>query len=72
MALYIATGQDSLVGTATEYGLDGPGIESPWGRRFPHPSRPALVPTQPPMQWVPGLYPEGKAAAVWRWPPTPI
>jgi hypothetical protein len=23
-------------------GLDGPGIESMWGRDFPHPSRPTL------------------------------
>jgi hypothetical protein len=49
-------GLDSSVGIATRYGLDGPGIESRWGRDFPHPSRPALGLTQPPIQWVPGLY----------------
>ena len=57
----------SVVGTAISYGLDGPGIESRWeGRDFPHPSRLALVPTQPPIQWVPGLFPGGKAAGAWR------
>ena len=45
---------DSLVGIATCYGLDGPGIESSWGRDFPHPSRPHPRPTKPPVQWVPG------------------
>jgi hypothetical protein len=40
---------------ATGYGLDGPGIESRWGRDFPHLSRPTLGPTQPPVQWVLGL-----------------
>jgi hypothetical protein len=50
-------GRDSSVGIATRYGLDGPGIESRWGRDFSQPSRPALRPTQPPIQWVPGLFP---------------
>jgi hypothetical protein len=39
----------------TDYGLDGPEVESRWGRDFLHISRPALGPTQPPVQWVPGL-----------------
>jgi hypothetical protein len=45
----------SSVGIATAYGLDGPGIESRWGRDFPHLSRPSPRPTQPPVRWVPGL-----------------
>ena len=48
-------GRDSSVGIATRYGLDGSGIKSRWGRDFPRPSRPALGPTQPLVQWVPGL-----------------
>jgi hypothetical protein len=64
-------GRDSSVGIATRYGLDCPEIESRWGRDFSHPSRPALGPTQPSIQWVPDLFPGGKAAGVWRWPLTP-
>jgi hypothetical protein len=48
-------GLGSSVGIATGYGLDGPGIESRWGRDFPHLSRLVLGPTQPPVQWVLGL-----------------
>jgi hypothetical protein len=40
----------SSVGIATAYWLDGPGIESRWERDFPHLCRPALMPTQPPVQ----------------------
>jgi hypothetical protein len=44
-----------IIGIATGYGLDGPGIESRWGVRFS-----ALVQAGPgahpaPVQWVPGL-----------------
>jgi hypothetical protein len=50
----LVTGQiadrNSSVGIATCYGLNGPGIESRWGRDFPQPSRPVLRPTQPPIQ----------------------
>ena len=41
-----------VVGIATGYVLDGPGIESRCGRDFPHLSRPALGPIQSPVQWV--------------------
>jgi hypothetical protein len=41
-------GWDTVVGRATGYGLDGLGIEYRRERDFPHPSRPALGPTQSP------------------------
>jgi hypothetical protein len=59
-------GRDISVGIATRYRLGGPGIASWCGPHLPHPSRPALGPTQPPVQWVPGLFPVGKAAGAWR------
>jgi hypothetical protein len=48
-------GPGSAFGIATGYGLDGPGIESQWGRDFLLLSKPALGLTQPPVQWVLGL-----------------
>jgi hypothetical protein len=36
---------DSVVGIATPYTLDGPGIESWWGQDLPHPLGLALGPT---------------------------
>ena len=47
-------GPGSSVGTAIDYGLDGPG-SNPGEDEIFRPSRPALGPTQPPIQWVPGL-----------------
>jgi hypothetical protein len=56
--ILIFVGRHSSVGIVTRYGLDGPGIESRWGGRdFLNPSRPALGPTQPPVQWGPGFFP---------------
>ena len=47
-------GLGSSVGIATDYGLDGPRIESRWGEIF-RLSRPALGRSQPPVQWVTDL-----------------
>ena len=44
------SGPDSVVSIANGYGLDCPEIESQCGRDFPHLPRPALGPTQPPVQ----------------------
>jgi hypothetical protein len=45
MCTYAQCGPGSVVGIATAYGVDGPGIESRWGRDFLHLSRPALRPS---------------------------
>ena len=51
---FFKCGPGSSVGIATDYGLDGPG-SNPGGDEIFRPSRPALGPTQPPVQWVPVL-----------------
>jgi len=63
-------GRDSAVGIATRYGLHGPGIESRWGGE--------IFRTRSDQPWGPPsllyngyrVFPGGKAAGAWRWPPT--
>jgi hypothetical protein len=62
--LYKTSGPDSSVGIATGYLLDGPEIESRWRIDLTHTFRPTLGSTQPPVQWVSGLY-WGKGAGAW-------
>jgi len=45
----LRTSLQTFTFVVTAYWLDGPGIESQWGRDFPHLSRPALRPTWPPV-----------------------
>ena len=65
MTIIIIMDWDILVGIATRYGLEGPGIETRWGQDFP------------PDQTDPGAHPDshamgtgslsrGKAAGAWR------
>ena len=58
--------RDSSVGIATRFELNSSGFELGRGGDIQHPSRPALRPTQPPIQWLPGPLPGGKAAGAWR------
>jgi hypothetical protein len=53
-------GPGSVVGIATAYGLDGPGIESRWRWDFPHLSRLALSPTRPPVHSGYLVFPRGE------------
>jgi hypothetical protein len=51
------SGRDVGVSIVTRYGLGGQGIESRWRQDLPHPTRTAMGPTQPLIQWVTGLLP---------------
>jgi hypothetical protein len=57
-------GRVSVVGIVNCYGLDGPEIESRWGRDSLHPSRQALGPIQPPVSrvsvFIPGVKQPGR------------
>jgi hypothetical protein len=59
---YYYGGRYSVVYVATSYGLGGTGIESRWETDFSRLFRPSLGLTQPPVQWVPGLFYGGKVA----------
>jgi hypothetical protein len=58
------------VDIATDYGLDGPGIESWWKREFSHTSKRSWGPPSPLYNRY-RVFPGGKAAGAWCWPPTP-
>ena len=64
----------SVVGIATSYGLEGPGIESRWGRHFPHPFWAALEPGQPPVNgyWAPFQGVKRPGCGVDHPPPTSV
>jgi hypothetical protein len=68
--LRVCLGAGYSVSIVTDYGLDGPGIESRWGEIFR---------TRPDQPWGPPsllyngywVFPRAKAAGAWCWPPTP-
>ena len=64
---------DSAVGIVTRHGLEGAGFKPRHGQDiFSSPkTRPAMVTTQRPIQWVPGFHSGGWAAEAWSWPPLP-
>jgi hypothetical protein len=67
---WLWVGRYSSVGIATFYQLDGLGFESRWGEIFRTcPERPRGPPSLLCSEY--RVFTGGKAAGVWRWPPTP-
>jgi hypothetical protein len=72
-AIYMS--RDSVVGIATDYGLDDRGVGVPVlvgsrifsSRRLPDQH---WGPAKPPIQWYRGFFHQGKAAGAWSWPLT--
>jgi hypothetical protein len=67
MGTEVFRSRDSAVGIETGYGLNdqGVGVKSPGAGKnfhFSMSSKPALGPTQPPIQWVPGVKRPGREA----------
>jgi len=52
-------GRDNSVGIAVPTGWTVRGSNPGEGPHIPHPSRPALGPTQPPIQWLPRFFSGG-------------
>jgi hypothetical protein len=55
---------NNVVCTAIFYRLDSPGIESPWRVQFSATVQTESGSAQPPVQWVEGLFPGGKAGGM--------
>ena len=64
--LYYYKGQDIVVRIVICYRLDYLGIESWWRPDMLYLSGLARRPTQPPVQWVSGLFPGGRAVGAWH------
>jgi hypothetical protein len=70
-SFFLFWSRDSVVGTGTRYGLDGPGIESRWGRDFSHVSA-RLWGTPSRLYNGYRVFLGSKAAGACRWPLNPI
>lgn len=58
-------GQDSIVGIAAYYRLNGLGFKPKCGYSIPYVFRQAPRPAQPPVHWILGLFSGGKETGVW-------